>query len=174
MNEEEVRSDEYVVEQLLDRRACADGTRQYKVKWKGYAKRRATWEPEADLRRRCSELVDEFDLSHPDVPGRPRPSRKAKDNSDRPVHAPPPPAPRDPVPDSEDLPCVAQFLKGRWQYGRNISTQRGHRLRWFDSSAFTPTELDSDHFVSLRSSATAAVTHTVGHDLVALCFDRFF
>ena len=174
VNEEEVRSDEYVVEQLLDRRLCADDTRQYKVQWKGYAKRRATWEPESDLRRRCAELVDEFDSSHPGSSGRSRPSRRAKDNSDRPVHAPPPPAPRDPAPDSEDLPCVAQFSKGRWQYGRNISTQRGHRLRWFDSSAFTPAELESTHFAALRAAAAAAVTHTVGRDLVALCVDHFY
>jgi hypothetical protein len=56
--------------------------------------------------------------------------------------------------ESADLPHVARRAKGKWTYGRKIATPRGLQTRWFESSAFTPAELSSSHFASLRENAT--------------------
>jgi hypothetical protein len=58
-DEERVEADEYLVEELLDRRGSGK-KREYLVKWRGYPRSEATWEPEIELSRRCSDLISEF------------------------------------------------------------------------------------------------------------------
>ena len=60
VDQEELADDEFIVEALLDRRGKGAAC-EYKTKWKGYARRHATWVPRSDLLRRCAEEVAEFD-----------------------------------------------------------------------------------------------------------------
>ena len=64
MNAEELQPDEYIVDLLLKARGPL-ATREFLVKWRQYPRSAATWEPEKELRRRCSELIDQYDLEHP-------------------------------------------------------------------------------------------------------------
>jgi hypothetical protein len=66
-----LEDDEYLVEELLDRRGSGS-RRQFLVKWRGYPRNEATWEPETELLRRCAELVTDF-----------KPSNKRKKNPSR-------------------------------------------------------------------------------------------
>lgn len=58
-DDERVGTDEYLVEELLDRRGTG-AKREYLVKWRGYPRSESTWEPETELARRCSDLVAGF------------------------------------------------------------------------------------------------------------------
>ena len=148
---EQLQDDEYLADKLLDRRSYR-GVTQYLVKWRGYPRDQSTWESRRELERRCSELVVKYDADHP--AGR-RASRPAP-----PAAAPPPPAAPAPAPvptNDEHLPSVAQYERGRWMYGRTVTSPRGSRLRLLPSSNFTDDELASDHFVKLRADATAAL-----------------
>jgi 8-oxo-dGTP pyrophosphatase MutT (NUDIX family) len=60
--------DEYLVEELLGRRVVA-GKREYRVKFKGYAKSASEWLPEDNLLGRCSDMVRAYEASHPVAPG---------------------------------------------------------------------------------------------------------
>ena len=65
---EELQPDEYVVDELMSHRG--DGAhRKFQVKWRGYSRGQATWEPRAELLRRCGELVEAYEaqLSLPSV-----------------------------------------------------------------------------------------------------------
>ena len=57
--------------------------------------------------------------------------------------------------ESDDMPSIARFARGRWEYGRLIATPRGRKLRWFQPTAFTAEELESANFRQLRETATA-------------------
>jgi len=57
-------TDEYVVDSLLKRRSWG-GQTQYLVKWRGYRREQATWEPRGELMRRCADLVTAFDKDRP-------------------------------------------------------------------------------------------------------------
>jgi hypothetical protein len=59
-DEVEFEEDEYIVEELINRRGTK-AKREYLVKWRGYPRSESTWEP-VSLRRRCADLVDEYDL----------------------------------------------------------------------------------------------------------------
>jgi hypothetical protein len=141
--------DEYLVDKLLQHRDVR-GTREYQVKWRGYPKSQATWEPRKELERRCAELVAEYELTlSAPASRRPPPATEEAPSSD----ALPPPAPRASSEyNSDDLPTQARFARGAWLYGRFIATPRGKALRWFAESAFTSTELSSAHFQALRRS----------------------
>mmetsp|Transcript_4202 Transcript_4202/g.13502 ORF Transcript_4202/g.13502 Transcript_4202/m.13502 type:complete len:128 (-) Transcript_4202:44-427(-) len=62
-----LQDDEFIVESLLDRKGRGDN-RCYLVKWRGYARSSATWEPMAELMRRCASLVADYDAAHPFPP----------------------------------------------------------------------------------------------------------
>ena len=81
-----------------------------------------------------------------------RVSRRSRDTPQAPPSAPPPPVNRDRPLDSADHPHCAEFRRGHWYYGRYVATQRGMKLRWFASSAFTTPELSSPQFRALRQA----------------------
>jgi hypothetical protein len=60
-DEFELEEDEYIVEELINRRGTK-AKREYLVKWRGYPRSESTREPVLELRRRCADLVDEYDL----------------------------------------------------------------------------------------------------------------
>eukprot|EP00962_Isochrysis_galbana_P038479 scaffold13658_cov212-Isochrysis_galbana.AAC.1 len=58
-DEDAVAEDEYLVEELLQRRGSGAKV-EYLVKWRGYPRSESTWEPENELSRRCADLISEF------------------------------------------------------------------------------------------------------------------
>ena len=68
---------------------------------------------------------------------------------------------------SEHLPRLARFERGRWLYGRDVTSPRGVLLRWFPSANYTSDELDSPHFVGLRKAAADAVSADASPAFVA-------
>jgi hypothetical protein len=60
-DEVELEEDEYIVEELIDRRGTKS-KREYLVKWRGYPRNESTWEPVQELQRRCADLVEDYDL----------------------------------------------------------------------------------------------------------------
>ena len=214
----ELTADEYIVDKLLDRRRRQRVT-EYLIKWRGYPKSQATWEPREELERRCEDLLAAYDSAHPPTakakpkvvspsppaaapPAAPRthsttqpltdtprlegdsaeppsvtawPSQNsAGDRQDRPLaekqrrETDPAPSlgaslplsaadPSASVPADSHLPYTAKFEKGRWYYGRRVDSPKGPKTRFLPSTNFTPDELESDHFESLRSTATTAI-----------------
>ena len=154
---EELQPDEYLVDELMGHRG--DGpNRTFQVKWRGYARAQATWEPRAELMRRCEELVEAYEAQLTLPPPRPRRVRTAPMGELLTSTGAAAPATVARSPDnyeSDNVPSTARFVRGRWEYGRVIATPRGRSLRWFQSSAFTAGELDNAHFSQLRLTATA-------------------
>ena len=70
---------------------------------------------------------------------------------------------RELVGESDDLPSEARFERGKWLYGRYRATPRGKRLTWYVQSTFTETELQSPHFVQLRTAWNQAAPAPVAH-----------
>ena len=152
---EALQPDEYLVDELIKHRDTR-GTREFLVKWRGYPRSQATWEPKSSITRRCAKLVSDYESVATPVPAPPQPPR----NLNR-IPAPPPVVRQPPVvrsPDqyqSDDKPSIARFARGKWTYGRQIATPRGRRLQWFAASHFTDDELSSECFSALRVSADA-------------------
>lgn len=63
-DDDPLQSDEHLVEALLDRKGRGQA-RHYLVKWRGYPRSAATWEPLTELLRRCADLVTDYDNAHP-------------------------------------------------------------------------------------------------------------
>ena len=148
---ESLQPDEYLVDELLRHRSHR-GHREYLVKWRGYARRSATWVPRSELERRCAELVTSYEASlRSPVP---LPDNRA---SASPPAAPSPAPSVDPSAVPSHLPHAARFERGSWLYARLVTTPRGLQTRWLPASNFTPDELASDAFSSLRSQSAAAV-----------------
>eukprot|EP00966_Prymnesium_polylepis_P126709 2930301-Prymnesium_polylepis.1 len=157
---EELEDEEFVIDELLKRRTVRE-QRQYLVKWRGYPRSEATWEPAEELGRRCAELLEQFEAVAPVS------TRRVKHPVSAPVPPPPvpvslpppPPAPLPPLtPDlPEDpgshLPHSARFQRGKWFYVRRVTTPRGPQQRVLPAANFTQSELESEHFLSLRQSA---------------------
>ena len=204
---EQLQPDEYLVDELLQARTV-QGRIQYQVKWRQYPRSAATWEPRAELLRRCRTLVDEYDAAHPSPHTSHRTSRSnGTSRSSIPPTETDPTAngtngaaaspdmieplssPADTVPEaatsakrppafkkhraamgtgtlpeetrtSDDLPSVATLRRNKWSYGRRVATSRGYNLRMFEPKAFTPTELRSEYFASLRASALDELRRT--------------
>ena len=154
---EQLQSDEYLVEKLLRRRSPG-GRREYLVKWRGYPRSAATWLPQAELQRRCAELVVRFDAENPA-------DRRIRHT--RPLTSPVEPAeavsPKrvDPAVVPTHLPHAARFVRGAWSYARNVTTPRGLQQRWLPATNFTSDELKSDHYSRLRADAGAVIESDV-------------
>jgi len=77
---EEEDEEEYEVEKILDVRK-RKGAREFLIKWKGYSKAKATWEPEDNLS--CDVLIKEFEEKEKERKDQPvrslRPERKETD-----------------------------------------------------------------------------------------------
>jgi hypothetical protein len=168
IDEEALSPDEYIVDRILDHRGGMPARRSYRVKWRQYPISKATWEPRAELLRRCSSLIEEYDAAHPPAPlPKERPPGPLHDGESLPrkVPNPPQPLPRgvvealplDPPAASAEHPHRARLDRGRWRYGRYVSTPRGLREQWFEPSAFLPSELESDRFSSLRKQHLASI-----------------
>ena len=152
----ELQPDEYVIDELLRRRVVR-GQRQYLVRWRGYPRSAATWEPAAELGRRCADLITTFDQEQDNLAlprtlrGTPIPAPAA------PPPAPPVQPPAAPVGTNDSpgahLPHLAQFERGKWFYTRRVTTPRGPQLRKILASNFSADDLASDHFVALRHAA---------------------
>lgn len=60
----------YEVSRIMDHR-CSSNRRQakieYKILWKGYSEKEASWEPEVNLVD-CKELVFNYHKLHPELP----------------------------------------------------------------------------------------------------------
>ena len=57
----ELADDEYIVDKLLGRRTKQGDRRvEYEVKWLGYPRSKATWEPREALEIRCNDLLEEI------------------------------------------------------------------------------------------------------------------
>ena len=168
---EDLGADEYVVDRILDARD-RQGGREYRIKWRGHAVKEATWEPRGEVERRCADMVAEFEAgsahnhavkkTEETKPHLPRSSpawipRDVVEDTSNPNPNPNNPLPRSSDNDSDERPVEARVdSKDRWTYGRYVATPRGRVLRWFQPSAFLPTELESEHFENMRSSAKAA------------------
>jgi len=154
IDEEDLHPDEYLVDRIMAHRDVR-GTREYRIKWRGYGTTASTWEPKTAMMKRCAETVTQYELAHQrptDLPSyyiRLSPMRS-------------PPGPTLPtvvarLPDqyeSELLPSISRFARGQWTYGRRVATPRGQRLQWFPSKQYTQEELSSDHFKTLRETTT--------------------
>ena len=161
---EELQSDEYLVDRLVNHRGVGN-RRQYRVKWRGYPLSQSTWEPRAELERRCADLVDAYESS---LPIARRAVRIPVAPSAQAAASPGPSAPSAPMTATVDphadpaaaystLPHLARFERGRWLYGKTVPTPRGPRLRLLESRNYTPAELASEHFSSLRRLAASVL-----------------
>ena len=175
--------DEFLVESLLNRRGTARD-RQYLVKWRGYPKREATWEPRITLMVRCAEMVRAFDAeasapaasppsadaTSPTIGTAPDPPPVAADSADFPPStaptdppaAPPPASPASVVP---ARPTAAKFERGCWLYRLAFPARGGViRHRWMPESRFSNAEIDQFSDLRAADSAVAAA--------LPLCHDR--
>jgi hypothetical protein len=174
---EALRADEYLVDCLINHRRAGD-QREYLVKWRGYPRSQATWEPRKGLEPRCMELIVQYEADLQDKAKRgrlrhPRVPKAAELPATAPSAAPPlvgeapaaDPATGNPPPPAaatnDHRPTVARFERGQWMYGRTERTARGERVRMKPSSHFTATELASEYFENLRQAASDAVVDPV-------------
>ena len=63
-DEEDLTPDEYVIEELIDRRVVK-GKRSYLAKYLGFPRNQAEWTSRTELATRCEDLMDEYDALHP-------------------------------------------------------------------------------------------------------------
>ena len=175
--------DEFLVESLLNRRGTARD-RQYLVKWRGYPKREATWEPRITLMVRCAEMVRAFDAeasapaaspptadaTSPTIGAAPDPPPVATDSADFPPSTAPTDPPAAPPPDSPASvvparPTAAKFERGCWLYRLAFPARGGViRHRWMPESRFSNAEIDQ--FSDLRAAGSAVAA------ALPLCHDR--
>ena len=158
--------DEYVVEALLKGKRVK-GNLKYLVKWRGYDRKQATWEPRSGLMGRCDDMVLEYERLHLPRP-EPKPKRKASRRTPTPEPEPVAVEPSaasseaaesaaEPPEEEQRAPNAARFQRGAWEYQCTITTPRGVRVRFFPASSFTNAQLDSPRFEALRQGATTTV-----------------
>ena len=155
---EELQPDEYLVDEIINHQG-EGARRKYQVKWRGYARAQATWEPREELMRRCHELINEYETSVLDeteaFKNEKVRSKERKQKTATEVLTSIPALRKPNEYESDDVPTTARYARGRWGYGRFMATPRGRRLRWFAPSAFTPEELNNAHFKMLRDVSSA-------------------
>lgn len=156
--EEPLGPDEYIVEKLLARR-WVDGQKQYRVKYRGYSEKQSLWTSSEELSRRCQGMMDDFDGANPDrrrtLVQRKRTEAAPVDIRANPHSGPPPTASFEET--GTHLPEVAQFMRGRWHYGRKVRDRRTARSKvvWKNDSHYTASEIESELFAKLRDEAGA-------------------
>jgi hypothetical protein len=146
---DDLAPDEFFVDEILKHRAgrqrlrtsSGHRARQYRVKWRGYPRSKATWITRTELERRCRDIVDAYDAAN---------HLPSSDPTDTETQSTPPVPATAPT---NDAPYEAKFARGHWAYARRINTSRGQSVRWFQDASFTPTELASAHFDGLRQAA---------------------
>ena len=156
-DEEELSSDEYLVESLLNRRVVR-GQVSYLVKYFGYAKNLAQWTPREELERRCDDLLEEYDAKQPKRKSPPKARKALVPLGPSQTALVPERAPMEPVDSPEShLPDQARLGMGGWSYGRKVKSRRSKDMKvvWKDASHFTTEELDSEKFKLLRDQARA-------------------
>ena len=163
-DKEELSSDEYIVESLLNRRVVG-GQVSYLVKYLGYAKNQAQWTPREELERRCDELLEEYDAKHPKRKGQAKARKPLAPMEPSQTDLAPDRAPMESVDSQEQnpdhseshLPDQARLRMGRWSYGRKVKSRRSKDMKviWKDASHFTTEELGSERFELLRDQARA-------------------
>ena len=94
---ETLQPDEFIVDELLRRRGSSPN-REYLAKWRHHPRSAATWVNETELRRRCTTLIDEYDLANPE----PTPNI--------PPHSTPAPAPTRGHVDSSGSPSASKIM----------------------------------------------------------------
>jgi len=57
-SEDEDDGKEYEIDRILDVHFKKDGKREFEIKWKGYSREKATWEPEENLG--CPDVIEAF------------------------------------------------------------------------------------------------------------------
>lgn len=60
-----VEEDRFEFEKILDRVVGDDGELYYRIKWKGYKAKDATWEKRTDLMEDISGAIKAYDKKHP-------------------------------------------------------------------------------------------------------------
>ena len=166
-DEEDLTPDEYVIEELIDRRVVK-GKRSYLAKYLGFPRNQAEWTSRTELARRCGDLMDEYDALHPiSKKGKRAALRETIDSATESEDSTPMPkpgpsrgstihtgkAPQVPTDDTEShLPKVAKYAEGKWSYGRQTRSRRTNetKLVWKNAEHYTPAELDSDEFQQVR------------------------
>ena len=169
-DEEDLTPDEYVIEELIDRRVVK-GKRSYLAKYLGFPRNQAEWTSRTELARRCEDLMDEYDALHPiSKKGKRAALRETIDSATESEDSTPMPkpgpsrgstihtgkAPQVPTDDTEShLPKVAKYAEGKWSYGRQTRSRRTNetKLVWKNAEHYTPAELDSDEFQQMRRTA---------------------
>ena len=164
-DERPLDADEYLVESLLQHRWDQGKGRWFLVKWVGYPKSQATWEPEGSLKDRCQELIDEYDKAHPPRSGtEPGPKDTGEATANKEMESEPerataregPTGTEDRVAEAARI-QAAKFERGEWFY-LEVGEGRGRRLtkRWVPQHKRSEEELRSQHFEFLRAEWVAA------------------
>jgi len=78
--EQEERGDVYEVERIEDERVTTEGERRFLIKWKGYARKFNTWEPEENLDH-CRKILKEWRSTHP-LEGEDEPEEEESEEGD--------------------------------------------------------------------------------------------
>ena len=130
--------DEYVVEALLKGKRVK-GNLKYLVKWRGYDRKQATWEPRSGLMGRCDDMVLEYERLHLPRP-EPKPKRKASRRTPTPEPEPVAVEPSaasseaaesaaEPPEEEQRAPNAARFQRGAWEYQCTgaVTVANGHR-----------------------------------------------
>jgi hypothetical protein len=151
---EELQNDEYIVDELMKHRGSG-ANREYQVKWRGYPRAQGTWVPRHELMRRCDELVIDYENEHEPIRAAAAARSTHRPNVAIGVQNAPPVARQPNEYESDDVPSIARFARGRWEYGRYVATPRGRTMRWFQPSTYTKETLDSTHFTQLRNASQA-------------------
>ena len=154
---EPLAPDEYIIKGIIDHRCTKEG-RQYKVHYRGFQKKDAEWNTEANLMVRCADLVMQYDRSLPAnawgnvthlMDDQRKPGSEGLKKTTLPSGVPPAPPILLPVdvcktPTSSTFPRnadEARFEKGLWHFRTQFQTTRGKKPRWLPAVHFSNEEL---------------------------------
>jgi hypothetical protein len=188
-DEEKLAPDEFIVDYLMDRRdvKLPNGRtqRQYKVKWRGYPRAEASWQPREGLmlREKLAEEVKAMDAEkdasttapgtarEPVQPPAPAPAPEPAPSSTEktePTHPPPSTADRTSTQADSSFPSAAKMVKGVWHYQFEPTADnrlsRVGQARWYPAYKFTAEELTQfSHIHPAMPAAPVFVTARRSH-----------